>query len=58
VAWQIAMNAIIVFKVQVTATPGFRSLYHWCYQRMWLFSGVSDYPENETVMEKLGAEAL
>jgi len=28
---QIAMNAKIGFKLQVTATPGFHSLYDWCY---------------------------
>ena len=31
VGWQIAMNAKIGFKLQVTATLGFHSLYDWCY---------------------------
>ena len=35
VGWRIAMNAIIGFKLQVTATPGFHSLYDWSYQIMW-----------------------
>jgi hypothetical protein len=41
VAWQIAINAKIGFKVQVTATLGFHSLYDWCFQTMWLFSGAA-----------------
>jgi len=32
VGWQITMNAKGGFKLQVTATPGFHSLYDWCYQ--------------------------
>jgi len=34
VGCQIAMNAKIEFKLQVTATPGFVSLYDWCFQTM------------------------
>ena len=56
--WQIAMIAKIGFKFQVTATPGFHSLYDWCYQTLWLFPGVPDDPEDNTVMDKHGAEAL
>jgi len=52
------MNAIIGFKLQVTSTPGFHSLYDRCYQAMWLFSGAPDDPEDETVKEKYGAYAL
>jgi hypothetical protein len=58
VGWQNAMNAKIGFKLQVTATPGFHSLYHWRYQPMWLCSGAPEDPEDDTVMEKHGAEAL
>jgi len=58
VGWRIATNARIGFKLQVTATPGFHSLYDWCYQAMWLFSGAPEDPEDETVMEKHGADAL
>jgi SNF2 family DNA or RNA helicase len=58
VGWQIAMNAKIGFILQVTATPGFHSLYYWCYQTMWLCSGVSEDPEDETVMDQHGADAL
>ena len=58
VGWQIAMNARIGFKLHVTATQGFHSLYDWCYQTMWLFSGAPEDPEDDTVMEKYGAEAL
>jgi len=58
VGWRIVMNARIGFKIQVTATPGFHSLYDWCFQTMWLFSGAPEYPEDDTVMEKHGAEAL
>jgi hypothetical protein len=58
VGWRIATNARIGFKLQVTATPGFHSLYDWCYQAMWLFSGAPENPEDETVMEKHGADAL
>jgi len=52
------MNARIGFKLQVTATPGFHSLYDWCFQTMWLCSGAREEPEDETLMEKHGAEAL
>jgi hypothetical protein len=58
VGWQIAMNTNIGFKLEVTATPGLHSLYDWCFQTMWLFSGAPDDPEDDTVMEKHGAEAL
>ena len=52
------MNAKIGFKLQVTTTPGFHSLYNWCFQTMWLFSGAPEDPQDETVMEKHGAEEL
>jgi len=58
VGWQIAMNAKIGFTLQVTATPGFHSLYDWCFQTMWLLPGASEDPEDDTVMDKHGAEAL
>jgi len=58
VGWRIVTNAKIGFKLQVTATPGFHSLYDWCYQAMWLFSGVPEDPEDETVMEMHGTDAL
>jgi len=58
VGWRIATNATIRFKLQVTATPGFHSLYEWYYQIMWLFSGAPDNPEDETGMEMHGADAL
>jgi hypothetical protein len=48
VGWQIAMNAKIGFKLQVTTTPGFQSLYNWCYQTMWLLSDAPQDPEDET----------
>jgi len=56
--WRIVTNARIGFKLQVTATPGFHSLYDWCYQAMWLFSGAPEDPEDETVMEMHRADAL
>jgi hypothetical protein len=37
VGWQIAMDVKIGFKLQVTATPGFHTLYEWCFRMMWLF---------------------
>jgi hypothetical protein len=58
VGWPLAINARIGFKLQVTATPGFHSLYDWCFQTMWLFSGAPEDPEDETVMELHGADAL
>jgi len=58
VGWQIKMNAKIGLKLHVTATLGFHSLYDWCFQTMWLFSGPPEDPENDTVMEKPGADAL
>jgi hypothetical protein len=56
--WRIATNAKIGFKLQVTATPGFHSLYDWCYQVMWLYSGAPGDPEDRTVMEMHSADAL
>jgi hypothetical protein len=58
VGWRIATHATIGFKLQVTATPGFHSLYDWCLQMMWLFSGVPENPEGETLMEMHGTDAL
>jgi hypothetical protein len=58
VGLQIAMKVRIGFNLQVTATPGFHSLYDWCFQTMWLCSGVPDNPEYNTGIEKYGAEAL
>jgi len=58
VGWHIAMNAKIGFKLQVTATPRFHSLYDQCYQAMWLLSGAPEDAENDTVKEKHGADAL
>jgi hypothetical protein len=58
VGWQIVISEKIRFKLQVTDTPGFHSLYDWCFQTMWLFSGAPEDPEDDTVMEKHGAEAL
>jgi hypothetical protein len=52
------MNMRIGWKPQVTATPGLHSLYDWCFQTMWLFSGAPEDPEDETLMEKHSAEAL
>jgi hypothetical protein len=58
VGWRIETNVRIGFKLQVTATLGFHSLYDSCYEAMWLFSGVPENPEDGTVMEKHGANAL
>jgi len=51
------MNAKSGFNVQVTAPLGFHSLGDWCLRTMWLFSGAPEDPEDDTVMEKHGAEA-
>jgi len=58
VGWSIATNAKIGFTHEVTAMPGFHSLYNWCYQTMWLFSGALDDPEDEMVMEMHVADAM
>jgi hypothetical protein len=58
VGWLIAMHAQTASKLQVTATPGFHSLYDWCFQMMWLSSGVAEDPEDDTLMQKHGAEAV
>jgi len=58
VGWTIATNARIGFKLQVTATPGFHSLYDWCCQTMWLCSGAPEDPEYKTVMEMHRANAM
>jgi len=52
------MNARIGFKLHVTTMPGFHSLYDWCYQAMWPFSGAPEYPQDQTLMEMHGADAL
>jgi hypothetical protein len=52
------MNARIGFKFQVTATLGIHLLSDWCFQKMWQFPGRPEDPEDDTVMEKHGAEAL
>jgi hypothetical protein len=58
VGWRIAMNARSGFKLQVTATLGSHSLHDWYFQTMWLFSGAPEDPEDKTVMEIHGADAL
>jgi len=56
--WEIAMNAKIGFNLQVRATPGIHSLYDSCFKTMWLISDAPEDPEDDTVMEKYGADAL
>ena len=51
VGLQIAMNAQVGFKLQVTTTPGFNSIWDGCYQMMWLFRGVHDDTEDDTETE-------
>ena len=58
IGWRIVMNARIGFKLQYTAIPGFHSLDDWCFQTMWLFSGVSEAPADDTVMDKHDTEAV
>jgi hypothetical protein len=58
VRWQIAMKNSIGFKLQVIATPGFHSLYDLGFGTVWLYSGASDDPDNDTVIEKHSAEAF
>ena len=58
VGLRIATNGRIGFTLPVTATPGFHSLYDWCYQTMWMFSGAPEDLENVTVMKMHGADAL
>jgi hypothetical protein len=52
------MNAKIGFKLQVTATSGYYSVYDRGCRMMWLFSDAPDDLEDETVMEMHGAKAL
>jgi hypothetical protein len=52
------MHARVGLKLQVTATPGFHLLCDWCFQTIWLFSGVPENPEDHPVMEMHGADAL
>jgi hypothetical protein len=58
VGWRIVTNTRIEFNLQVTATLGFHSLSDWCHQTMWLFSGAPEDPQDETLMEKHGANGL
>jgi hypothetical protein len=48
----------IGFKLQVPATPGFHLLHDCGYQAIWLVSGEPADPEDETVMEMHGTDAL
>jgi len=52
VGWRIPTIVKIELKLQVTPTPGFNSLYDWCFQMMWPCSGVSEDAQNDDVMEK------
>jgi len=52
------MMGTIGFELQVTALPGFHSLYDLCHQMMWLFSGAREHPEDNTAMEKHSAQAM
>jgi hypothetical protein len=56
--WRIGTNVRIRFKLQFNASPGFHSLYDWCYHTMLLFSGVTEDLEDETVMTMHGGNAL
>jgi hypothetical protein len=58
VGWQIPINAKIGFKLQVTASPEFHSLYDWCDQSVWQCPGVRGDSEDDTVMEQHGADAM
>jgi hypothetical protein len=52
------MNAKLGLNLPVTARLGFHSLCDWCFQLMRLVSGACDDPEDDTVMEKHGTQAL
>jgi len=52
VVWQIVINARIPFNLQVKAIPGYQSLFDCCYWTIWVISGESNHPENNTIMEK------
>jgi len=58
VGWRIAMDVRIGLKLQVTAMPGFHSLYNWCFQTMLLFSDTTEDAQHRTVMEEHSTEAL
>ena len=51
VGCRIAINTRNGSKLPVTVMVRFNSLYDWCFQAMWLFSGAPADPENETVMK-------
>jgi len=46
------------FKLQVTAMPGFYSLFDWCYQIIQLFWLTPDNREDVTVYENRFAKVL
>jgi hypothetical protein len=52
------MKARVGFTFQVTATPGFHSLYDWCFQTIWLFSVTSEEHKDETLLEMHNSDAL
>ena len=58
VGWQIPMKAKFGFKLQVTATPEFHSLYDWCCQIIRLFANAPENPPEDSAVEKHGADAL
>jgi len=53
VCWHIVMKARIGFILQVIATLLFYSLSEMGFQTTWLFSGVPEDAENDTVMESM-----
>jgi hypothetical protein len=56
--WRIVTIARIRFKRQVTATPGFSSLYDWSVLKMWLFSDEPDHAAGDIVRQMNGANPL
>jgi len=58
VGWLIAMKARIWFKLQVTATTRFLSLFDLCYQSLWLIPAPSEHAVEDVAMPLHGAEVL
>jgi len=52
------MDTNIVSMWQITVMLEVQSLFDWCDHMMQLLSGATEDPEDDTVMEMLGARTL
>jgi hypothetical protein len=51
-------TARIAFNLEAVAVSHFHSLNDWGFESMWLYSSAPEDPEDDTVTNKHGADAL